>query len=78
MKELDKIWAFVDGMLSDAALWHEYVRDEKSPPKRLQCYGYGASKADDSSTSAPSLNATTSRRFLTSIKALKKGAGLAV
>ena len=30
VKELDKIWAFVDGVLSDAALWHEYVREENA------------------------------------------------
>ena len=29
-EELDKIYGYVDGVLSDAALYHEYGRDEKT------------------------------------------------
>ena len=30
VEEFDKIWGFVDGLLSDAALCHEYGRDENA------------------------------------------------
>lgn len=30
LEELDNIWEFVEGLLSDAALCHEYGRDENA------------------------------------------------